>query len=145
MDRGIRRVRAEKIAKKRFRRMYCGYHGTPEAWFYRVFSEKDQLAAWGKCRKSTKTYQCRCEWCLGKVNLKKTIADQNFLEQLEEAVEAGNDPGIPFHYVLDASSVGPYFGIHEWYGITLIPWPRAWNMSSRFHHPKLRIRCQGCL
>lgn len=138
MNRAERRFRTEKIAKKRFRQLYCAYHGTPEAWFYRAYNLEEQSKKYGQCRDRRYSWRCRCNYCQGGIFLNQSIAEQNFRDQLEEAVQLS----MPFPNVLDASSVGPYDGEHElsW---RVCPWSRCWRTPDTFHHPKQKIRSDG--
>jgi hypothetical protein len=145
MDRAERRYRTEKIAKKRFRRLYCNYHGTPEAWLYYRRTQKDIDTLYGMCRSGVQSWSCRCDYCMGSVLRAQSIADHNFREGLIEADEMCNRLCMPLPNVQDSSSVGPYDWRHEMWDLHVCPWPRSWSLGDRFHHPKVkRWRvCQG--
>lgn len=134
MKRAERRYKTQKIAEKRFRQLYCNYHGTPERWFYKVYTEKEQKIQFGKCRHKMYSFNCRCDYCLGGKQRKEDIADQNFRDQYEECVLMNieikhSPPKIP-----DGSSVGLFDFGHEKWDIFVCPWPRSWSMGNRFHH-----------
>lgn len=137
MDRAERRFRTQKIAEKRFRQLYCDYHGTPNAWFYRRYDEAERAKAKGMCRRRRDSWRCRCDYCLGRVFLKQSIADQNFRDQMEEA-----EANFPPPNVLDSSSVGPYDWDHEKWELYVCPWNKGiWRNA--FHHPKVKLKHNG--
>jgi len=139
MDRAERRSRTEKIAEKRFRQLYCDYHGTPNAWFYRRYDEEERAKAKGKCRNRRDSWRCRCDYCLGGLILKQGVADQNFREQLEDAANLS----MPLPNVQDAGSVGPYDWGHELWELDVCPWRGFWSCGDSFHHPKKKIKNNG--
>mgnify|MGYP000954953054 CR=1 FL=1 len=136
MNKAERRSRTEKIAKKRFRRLYCNYHGTPENWLFYRKSQKDRDVLYGKCRNGVNSWRCRCEYCLGRVFRAQSIADLNFREGLQDAMELNISFSMAFPNVLDPSSTGPYDWGHEKWHLQVCPWPSAWNMGNRFHNQK---------
>lgn len=134
MNRAERRNRTEKIAKNRFRQLYCGYHGTPERWFYRVYDKVEQARKIGQCRDRVYPWRCRCEYCMGGIQKRQDIADLNFYDQYKETIDKIGKIQTPEPVVGDCSSTGPYDGGHELNDIFKNPVPRSWNMGNRFHH-----------
>jgi len=139
MDRAERRFRTNNIAEKRFRQLYCNYHGTPEAWFYRRYKEEERAKIKGKCKTSRDSWRCRCDYCLGIVLLKQSIADQDFREQLEDVANLR----VSLPEVLDASGVSAYEWRHERWDLYICPWRRYWSLGNNFHHPKKKLRYNG--
>lgn len=143
MNRAERRHRIEKIANKRFRQLYCAYHGTPEAWFYRVYDKIEQAKKIGQCKDRQYSWRCRCDYCLGGVQRKQDIADQNFRDQYDESVDIGANIKSPPPKIPDGSGVGLFDYGHELWDIFVCPWPKSWNMGNRFHHPKINFKHNG--
>ena len=136
MGRAERRFRTQKIAEKRFRQLYCDYHGTPNAWFYRRYNETERAKAKGMCRRRRDSWRCRCDYCLGRVFLKQSIADQNFREQVEEV-----EIRFPLPNVLDSSSVGLHDWDHEKWNLYVCPWRSCWRNA--FHTSKVKLKHNG--
>jgi hypothetical protein len=90
MNRCERRYRTQKIAKKRFQEVYCGYNGKPTKWFLR-YSKKEQEKCIGKCRNRITIWRCKCEWCLGSVVKLEEISNINFNESLNDAIRDKKD------------------------------------------------------
>jgi hypothetical protein len=130
MNRAERRHRTEKIAKKRFKKLYCGFCGTPENWFHKMPKIKQQRA-YGFCRNHGKGWACRCEYCFGGLFLKKSVSDLNFQEGIKESLKEKILQPIP--NVCDASSVGPYDQKHEYWHRCLKPWSKIWDADSKHH------------
>jgi hypothetical protein len=136
MNRAERRFRTQKIAEKRFRQLYCDYHGTPNAWFFSRYDETERVKAKGMCSRRRDSWRCRCDYCLGRVFLKQSISDQNFKEQIEEA-----EVNFPPANVLDTGSAGPYDWQHEKWDLYVCPWKNYWRNA--FHHPKVKLKHNG--
>jgi len=134
MNRAERRFRTRIVAEKRFRQLFCGYHGTPESWFFRRYNAQEQARKKGQCKDRRYSWRCRCEYCLGGNQRKQDIADQDFRDQYEESVNNGLNIESPPPKIPDGSGVGLFVYRHELWDIFVCPWPRSWNMGNRFHH-----------
>lgn len=131
MNRSERRYRTWKKAIKRFRFLYCGFHGTPEQWFFRA-NKKTQEKRFGQCRDRAYSWRCRCDYCLGKIFRNQSISDLNFRDQLLECISDKNKILMAIPNVLDESSVGPFTSESEIWQIRVCPWKH--NSSDEFHH-----------
>jgi hypothetical protein len=135
MNRAERRNRTEKIAKKRFRSLYCNHHGTPEKWFFRVYDETEQARNYGRCRDRIYSWRCRCEWCRGGMIVKQDIADFEYMEGLSEALDLDTRILQPIYRTRGVTNDSALDADHEYWWMFVKPYHyRADNGKSKHHH-----------
>lgn len=133
MNKGERRNRTAKIADKRFRQLYCNYHGTPERWFYRA-DKKKQAKRKGQCRDRIYSWRCRCEWCRGGSILKQDIADLELMEGLDEALHMNTKINQSVHRINYGIGNTYLDWQHELWFMFVKPYHRRSINGSAKHH-----------
>lgn len=90
MDRSERRFRTERIARRRFRAVYCNYGSIVEPWMLRWNPPQKLAKSYGKCRSHPQFYSYDDRW-ENVLRCRQLIADHLFCESFDEALQAGMD------------------------------------------------------